>query len=86
MRDLVEARGIKLAMLNIRSGREVGLEAALRALKQVNIYVGLLQEMKLTNGIHARQGAGCAIWATEAEIRHQGGIEVVRRKESRWQV
>ena len=49
---------IRLATLNIRSGRAGGLEAALRALRQGNIDVGVLKETKLTDGIHARQGEG----------------------------
>ena len=42
MRVLVEARGISISPFNIRSGREGGLEAELRALKQVNVDVGIL--------------------------------------------
>ena len=65
MRGLVEARGIRLSALNIRSVRSVGLEVTLRALKQSNIGVVVLQETKLTDGIHVRQGAGYAVWETE---------------------
>ena len=43
---------IRLATLNIRSGRAGGLELALRALRQGNIDVGVLQETKLTDRIH----------------------------------
>ena len=45
---------IRLTTLNIRSGRAGGLEAYLRALQQVNVDVGVLQETKLTYGIPAR--------------------------------
>ena len=44
--------GIHIATLNIRSGRSGGLETALRALRQGNIRIRVLQETKLTRGIH----------------------------------
>ena len=75
-----KAKGIRLSMLNIRSGMLESMEVFLQALKQGSVYVDVLQETKLTDGVHVRQGAGCAIWATEADSSHQGGIEVVRRK------
>ena len=81
-----KANGIKLATLNIRSGRAVGLEAALRAMNQVNVYVDILQETKLWDRIHARQGAGYAVWASTAESRHRGGVSVVWREDAGWQV
>ena len=36
--------------------------------------------------IHTRYGVGYSVWATEAEIRHWGGVVVVSREESGWQV
>ena len=33
-----------------------------------------------------RQGAGYAVWASEAEIRHRGGIELFWREEAGWKV
>ena len=63
---------IRLATLNIRSGRTGGMEVALRALRQGNVDMGILQETKLTDGIHARQGEGYSVWVTEAESRQRG--------------
>ena len=65
--------GIRIATLNIRLGRARGLEAALRALQQGNVNIGVLQETKLTQGIHKRHGAGHDVWEIEAEIWHRGG-------------
>ena len=56
MMGLCEANMIRLATLNVRSGRAGGMEAVLRALKQGNVDVGVLKETKLTDGIHVRQG------------------------------
>ena len=53
MRGLDEARVIRLNTLNIFSGRAVRLEAALQALKQGNLDVGVVQETKIIDGIHA---------------------------------
>ena len=85
MRGLVKAKDIKLATLKFRSGRAGGLEAALRALNQGNVYMGISQEMKLTDGIHAQLGEGYAVWVSAAEIRHWGGVAVVWRKDVGWQ-
>ena len=84
VRGLVEARGIVLATMNIRSWREGLLEADLRALKQGNVYVIVLKETKLVDGIHTQQGAGYAGWEIEADIRHQGLIAVVWRVYAGW--
>ena len=46
----------------------------------------ILQVMKLTDRIHARQGEGYSVWAKEAESRHWGGVAVVWREEAGWQV
>ena len=61
VRGSIEAIGIRLATLNIRSGSLGGLEAALLALKQGNVDVGVLQDMKLTDGIHVWLGAGYTV-------------------------
>ena len=52
---------IRLAALNIRSGRTGGLETTPRALRQGKVDVGILQETKLTDGIHARNGEGYTV-------------------------
>ena len=57
---------IRIATLNIRSGRSVGMEAALHALQQGNVNIGVLQETTLTQGIHARHILGYDVLATEA--------------------
>ena len=51
-------RGIRLLSLKIRTGWVGGMEKALQALHQGNVDVGLLQETKLTQGIHNRHGTG----------------------------
>ena len=73
---------IRLATLQIRSGRVGELEVELRALRQGNVDVGILQETKLTDRIHERQGEGYYVWATEAERRHRGRILVVWREDT----
>ena len=49
---------IRLASLNIRTGRVGGLETALRVLQKGKVDVGFLQETKLTQVIHNHYGAG----------------------------
>ena len=72
-------KGIRIAILNIRSERSGVLKAALRALKQGNVDDGVLQETKLMDGIHMWQVSGYAIWATAAKSRHRGGISILKR-------
>ena len=56
---------IRLATLHIRMGRAGGLELVLRALPQGKVDVGVLQETKLTDKIHAWQVEGYLVWETE---------------------
>ena len=62
------------------------MDTALCALQQGNIFIGVLQETKLTGGIHIQFSSGYKLWATEAEIRHRGGIAIVWREEEVWEV
>ena len=43
---------IKFGTYNIRNGQNGGLEAALRGMEQANLYMGILQETKLTDGVY----------------------------------
>ena len=63
---------IKLASLNIQTGRAGGQETAIQALHQGNVDVGSLQETNLMQGIQNRHYAGYNVWATDAESRHRG--------------
>ena len=77
---------IRLATLKIRSGRAGELEVELRELRQGNVDVGILQETKLKDRIHERQGEGYSVWATEAERRHQWRISVFWSEDAEWQM
>ena len=70
-------RGIRLASLNIQTGREGGLETALWELHQENMNVVFLQETNLTQGIQTWHGAGYNVWETEEESWNRGGVAVV---------
>ena len=41
-----------------------------------------MHETKLTKRIHTHNGAGYAIWVTQADIRHQGVVAVVWREKA----
>ncbi len=43
-----------VASYNIRSGRNGGLESALRAMKLMGVNLGILLETKLTEGVYTR--------------------------------
>ena len=71
---------------NIQSGRNGRLEMALRAMQQMNLDIGILTETKLTRGIHTRWSSGYHVVATEARSEHQGGVALVYRDSSHWQI
>ena len=48
----VDSGSIALASFNIRSGRNGGLESALRAMDNLGADLGFLLETKLTGGIY----------------------------------
>ena len=41
--------------------------------------LGILQETKLTDGIYTRRSAGYSVVATDAPIRHRGGVVIFHR-------
>ena len=71
---------IKFGTYNIRNGRNGGLEAALRGMAQANMDLRVLQETKCTDGVDTRASAGYRVVATDAPIRHRGGITLFYRE------
>ena len=61
---------------NIHNSRNSYLQSALRGMSQVNMHLGIFQETKLTNGVYTCGSAGYSIVATDAPIRHRGGVAV----------
>ena len=80
------AKTIRLATYNIRNGRNGGLEAALRAMAQANVDLGVFQETKLTEGTHTRRSSDYQVRATDAPSRHQGGVALFYRDSDLFQV
>lgn len=70
---------VALALFNIRSGRNGGLEAALRAMNQLGVDIGFLMETKLTGGIYTRHSSGYDVLASTATSSSSGGIALFWR-------
>ena len=70
---------IRFGMYNICNGRNGGIELALRGMVQANLDLGLLHEMKLTDGFYARRSDGCRVVAMDGPRRHHGGVVVFYR-------
>ncbi len=70
---------VALALFNIRSGRNGGLEAALRAMDQLGVDIGFLMETKLTGGIYTRHSSGYDVLALNATSSSSGGIALFWR-------
>ena len=65
---------IRFGTYNIRNRRSGGLESALRGMAQANIDLGVFQEKECTDGIYTCELAGYCVVATDAPIRHRGGV------------
>ena len=70
---------IRFGTYSIRNGRNSGLEAALQGMSQANMDLGILQEIKLTDGIYTRWSAGYSVVATDAPSRHRSGVAIFYR-------
>ena len=67
----------------IRNGRNGGLEAALRAMAQANVDLGVFQE---TGDIYTRMSSGYRVIATNAPSKHQGGVALFYCDSDQYQV
>jgi exonuclease III len=70
---------IRLATLNIISGRAERLVAASRALQQMNVDVAILTETKITDECYTRHSFGYEIRASKAPSTSQGGVAICWR-------
>jgi hypothetical protein len=70
---------VAIASFNIQSGRNGGLEAALRAMDQLGVDIGFLVETKLTGGIYTRHLSGYDVLALTATLSSSGGIALFWR-------
>jgi hypothetical protein len=65
---------IAVAMYNIHSGCNGGLESALRAMEGMGIDLGILLETKVTDGIYTQKSSGYLVTALNAPSAHRGEI------------
>jgi hypothetical protein len=63
-----------LATFNVRSGRNGGLESALRAMAATGVDCGVFTETKVTDNIHTQFSLGYNVFASNAVSVPQGGI------------
>jgi hypothetical protein len=63
-----------VALFNIRSGRNGGLESALRAMAAMDINFEILMETKITGGIYTCFSSGYNVFASNAVSIQQGGV------------
>ena len=67
---------IRFGTYNISNGLNGGVESALRGMSQANMDLGIFQETNVTDGIYTHGLAGYSVVATDAPIRHRGGVAV----------
>ena len=56
------------------------MASALRAMGDIDVDLGILQETKLNGGIYARHGAGYSVFATDSKNRNKGGVALFWRE------
>jgi len=71
---------------NIQSGRNGGLDSACRALESLGVDIAVLQETKLTGGVHTRASHGYSIAASNAKSAHQGGIALAWKPHNLYEI
>ena len=69
-----------VATWNVCSGRNGGLESALRAMKALSVDICLFTEAKLMDGIHTRVSSRFSVVATDAASKSQGGVALCWRE------
>jgi hypothetical protein len=77
---------ILFASFDIQSGRNGGLEGALRAMDHLGVDIGILLETKLTGGIYTRYSSGYSVLALTATSVRQGGIALFWRGNNSYKV
>jgi exonuclease III len=82
----IHQKPIRIASYNIRSARGGNLESVLRALDQMNVDFGLLLETKLSDDRYTKFSSGYRVFATKAKNPFQGGVALVYRQSSYWQI
>ena len=75
-----------VASYNIRSGRNGGLESALRAMKLKGVDCGVFLETKLTNDIYMPRSSSYNVRSTRALSKWQGGISLFWRASDLYEV
>ena len=77
---------ITLATFNVRSGRNGGLESALRAMAATEVDCGVLTETKITDDIYTRYSSGYNVFASSAVSARQGGIALFWRNNDLYEI
>ena len=77
---------VSFASFNIQSGRNGGLEGALRAMDQMGVDIGFLLETKLTGGIYTCYSSGYSVLNSSATSVRQGGIALFWRGNNSYEV
>ena len=62
------------------------MKEELQVLKKGNVGIGILQNMKLTRGIHTHYRTGYRVWYMEVEIHHRDRISIIWQGEEWWKV
>jgi hypothetical protein len=75
-----------LATFNVRSGRNGGLESALRAMVATEVDCGVFTETKITDDIYMRFSSGYNVFASNAVSIRQGKIALFWRDNDLYEI
>ena len=77
---------IRFSTYNTCNGIKWGLYSALRGISQANMYLGIFQETKLTDGVYPHGSAGYSVASIDVPSRHRGRVTFFYRLSPRSEV
>jgi hypothetical protein len=75
-----------VALYDIQSGCNGGLESALQAMPQMGVDCGILLETKLTEGVFTHWSSGYNVQSTHVPSKWQGGISLFWRTSETYEI
>jgi hypothetical protein len=84
--QLGDSGSIALDSFNIRSGRNGGMEGALRAMDQLGDDIHFLLETKLTDSVYTQFLSGYEVITSTAPLARQGGIALFWRSNNLYEI
>ena len=77
---------VRFGTYNIRNGRSVGLDLALRGMSQTNVDLSLMQEINCTYKLYMRESTDFCFVTPDTQICYRGGMSLFFKELQRFAV